>query len=416
VVQWCFPRAIGPPQPLTLMFRVVVLQNLVASVLVPLCRGLQFGFVDVAENLRTSSLFVRNEFGLFGSRFDHAVITREAYCGRGVEEPATWVRLVTASHIDHFCHGHYYCVVTGDEFCVQTGDHPNVFLRQYGSSKYPGTPSIALGPRVGFDAVPDSARLAGQRPLMFNFMGSIRVDGMEPDRADLQRVLDATTWTVPTSLRVVKELVRSPGAEEQAEYRATLLSSSFTLSPVGTADDTFRFWEAVDAGSVPIFVRRRHLQWTSTKGEQYTISCPGAFEDVLATDPPIVLLDSWDDLPAYIHGVTEAHIDLLRRRLAEWRVQWWSNTTRTMDHALLRATAKRLNAAKSNDDGGVASALAELVRETRSGHGRWLGGGRREGGNRLMALESLAAASSTPDRPLSATQDVKQVSGVLYRK
>jgi hypothetical protein len=39
-------------------------------------------------------------------------------------------------------------------------------------------------------------------------------------------------------------------------YRETLLASSFTLAPVGTADDCFRFWEAIEAGSVPVFVRR----------------------------------------------------------------------------------------------------------------------------------------------------------------
>ena len=63
---------------------------------------------------------------------------------------------------------------------------------------------------------------------------------------------------------------------------------------VGVNEECFRFWEAIEAGSIPIYVPR-----TDEK------PCPAAFEDVLRTNPPIVILDSWSDLPAYIDSVTE---------------------------------------------------------------------------------------------------------------
>ena len=55
-------------------------------------------------------------------------------------------------------------------------------------------------------------------------------------------------------LRFVK--AQEPDQYAVEEYRVTLIASSFTLSPVGISDDTFRFWEAIEAGSIPIFVRR----------------------------------------------------------------------------------------------------------------------------------------------------------------
>ena len=51
--------------------------------------------------------------------------------------------------------------------------------------------------------------------------------------------------------------VKKPSKLVRARYRSTLLNSSFTLSPVGTNDECFRFWEAIEAGSIPIFVPRQ---------------------------------------------------------------------------------------------------------------------------------------------------------------
>ncbi len=136
-------------------------------------------------------------------------------------------------------------------------------------------------------------------------MGSIKV-GQELDREHLRDVLKEHNWSRPVHTRLFDDLVRNPDTTTVAEYRATLLASSFTLAPVGTADDCFRFWEAVEAGSVPIFVRR--------KGNINT-NCPDAFEDVLATKPPIVLLEDWSDLPAFAETVTENDVEKMRRAL-----------------------------------------------------------------------------------------------------
>ena len=206
---------------------------------------------------------------------------------------------------------------------------PTIVMREFYSSKY-DYPSISLGARFEFKPVPDTVRDAGNRPLMFNFMGSVETD-KEPDRVRLKHVIESHEWSVPTHFVMYDQLVKEPNASSVEEYRDTLIASSFTLAPVGTADDCFRFWEAIEAGSVPIFVRRK----PSNK------HCPDAFEDVLRSQPPIVILEVWSKLPRYIARVTEEEISDRRRRLVQWNFDWWANTTERTDKALREAILKR---------------------------------------------------------------------------
>ena len=108
---------------------------------------------------------------------------------------------------------------------------------------------------------------------------------------------------------------------------------------VGTADDCFRFWEAIEAGSIPIYVRRNLTSGT-------IIHCPDAFEDVLRTNPPIVLLDRWEDLPKFIESVTEAEMDMRRRQLKVWSTKWWRATASGVDDAIEKALLDRLGGDK----------------------------------------------------------------------
>ena len=205
---------------------------------------------------------------------------------------------------------------------------PKVILREFFASKYE-YPSMALGARMEFKPVSEVERDSGNRPLMINFLGSIK-PGIEIDRERLQSVLETHRWRVPTKFKIFNSLVRNPNTTTKDDYRVTLLSSSFTLAPVGTADDCFRFWEAIEAGSIPIFVRRM-------QSPQNKHNCPDAFEDVLAANPPIVLLESWDDLPDYIGRIREEDIARLRREMVVWSREWWTNSTKQIDAAISHA-------------------------------------------------------------------------------
>ena len=62
--------------------------------------------------------------------------------------------------------------------------------------------------------------------------------------------------------------------------------------------------------------------------------CPDAFADVLRSNPPIVLLDSWTDLPAFLETVNEERINELRVALDQWNQKWWDDMAQLVDDAV----------------------------------------------------------------------------------
>lgn len=160
--------------------------------------------------------------------------------------------------------------------------------------------------------------------------------------------VEAYNWQVPFKWKIFSSLVSE--VKNAEEYRDTLLNSSFTLCPVGGADDNFRFWEAIEAGSVPIFVRRDPtLKPTEIvllhRGERH---CPGSFQDIIDTNPPIVLLDDWTDLPVFFDSVTERQIHELQTRLYYWNIEFWRNTSHKLDNAIHKKMLKWREKKKKN--------------------------------------------------------------------
>ncbi len=209
-------------------------------------------------------------------------------------------------------------------------------IYRYSSTKYP-YPGLALGPRHEFEWVPYNERLVSHRPLSFNFLGSIT--DRKPDRLAMQAAVKGHKWREGLAFewQVFDQLVQE--SQNAAEYRTILLRSSFTLCPVGTGDDNFRFWEAIEAGSIPITVPRDPTPSNAAADHSFLgekRDCPGAFEDVLVTNPPVVRLANWSDLPAFIEATTEREIRDLRRRLFFWNHDFWTNTTHALDEAIAR--------------------------------------------------------------------------------
>ena len=165
-------------------------------------------------------------------------------------------------------------------------------------------------------------------------MGSITK--VKPDRLAMQDVVEHQEWAYPIKWLVFNKMM---GVSENAdEYQSVMKASSFTLCPVGTADDNYRFWEAIEAGSIPIYVPRNvslisETSALSTRGER---DCPGSFDDVWSTNPPIVQLLSWASLPAFLDSMTEDKIARMRENLVMWNHMFWRNTTRRLDEAITR--------------------------------------------------------------------------------
>jgi len=106
----------------------------------------------------------------------------------------------------------------------------------------------------------------------------------------------------------------------RASYLAGLRSSTFALCPQGNNPETFRHWEALALGAIPVSVKpqtaadrdRSFLQpWCGGGGFDgfdglgaggRLVSGRGAWSlaDFASRGCPVVLLDSWADLPAFL--------------------------------------------------------------------------------------------------------------------
>lgn len=73
----------------------------------------------------------------------------------------------------------------------------------------------------------------------------------------------------------------------QQEYRSTLLDSVFTFAPPGESCETYRIWEAVEAGSIPIILL----------GHNYDMHrCADSLAPLLVSKAPFIFLESWEDI------------------------------------------------------------------------------------------------------------------------
>jgi hypothetical protein len=85
-----------------------------------------------------------------------------------------------------------------------------------------------------------------------------------------------------------------------AQYRDLLLDSTFSPCPVGNSSfDSFRVYESLEAGSIPI-VQSTH------KGDYFTH---------LLGPHPLLIVEDWQEAPALVHKLLENPIDLENKRL-----------------------------------------------------------------------------------------------------
>jgi len=97
-------------------------------------------------------------------------------------------------------------------------------------------------------------------------------------------------------------------SERKISYLELLRASVFTLSPPGDLWESYRTYEAIEMGSIPVIITN-----VSYKG------CTRPAAHVLATIPGIVAVGDWTDLPAALDAAakdTEARREAMLRWLA----------------------------------------------------------------------------------------------------
>jgi hypothetical protein len=348
---------------------------------------------NVEGNPRTASLFEQGTLNLYNSQYRWMMAKKANKQGKDCTHHILLVEYninskhrirETEKQMD-LCSKETPCLITGDEICSYPPHSiEHVIGRFYYSSDYKDMPVFGLGSIIGFNITFKDWPPPGQRRVyMFNFIGSRGANPQKKDRDYLIEELDRRRYGVAAYVSVTErfkvELKNSGEAKEKVEkYRDILLNSDFTLSPVGDHDDCFRFWEAIQAGSIPVFVSRvwgmrqtpkpKDNGWQKKNGEKkpfryknrfgvdplfdksgrpnesqvekdspYPFLCPDGFENVLRTNPPIVILSNWTELGPYMRSVGPGTVIRMRQQLKTWAIRWYRNQTLMADRMINEA-------------------------------------------------------------------------------
>lgn len=146
----------------------------------------------------------------------------------------------------------------------------------------------------------DYSRPAQNRSYLWNFVG-------DPNKQDRNEAINAFEGLTPRFVYTVDGFFDEKKLSPRA-YREILADSIFTLAPRGwTNVDTFRFWEALEFGSIPIVVGNdaRHY-----------------FNKFFLPEPETIpIFENWSDARQWVTYATEtpAHLALVSNSV---RSQW----------------------------------------------------------------------------------------------
>lgn len=273
--------------------------------------------------------------------------------------PARELPLLMEFRVNQTIYGRPVFVVIIEEYCdvpvslvAQLSRHPGYIGRHYMSSTYgkdalyiPLGPRHELEPLCG-DLPPDRAK----RPHIWNFVGSLNTERSHGPkthggRASLKAAVEGWTprgndtflhitpgWTaqVPSSVN---------GQVAPAAYQKVLLDSYYTLCPGGHSFETFRFWEAVDAGSIPVLVLQGPIEPYKAALAPRSGICRDPFRRVLDTKPPIVIMEDWAAAMTFLderRRDPELRLKLAweQRKLKAWSTRYWRSVARQIDNSL----------------------------------------------------------------------------------
>jgi hypothetical protein len=154
---------------------------------------------------------------------------------------------------------------------------------------------LGIGPRARKALVPTSQRTT---PLFFAGFLSPSPQA----QAERQNMLDILrSSALPAITLVTDSFGRGLGP---AAYGAWLENTRYAPVPRGRAPETIRLYDALELGAIPISLRHAFLDASET-----------------FAPAPIVILDSWNDLPAwYAHAAVQspAQLDALQRQILDW--------------------------------------------------------------------------------------------------
>ena len=201
-------------------------------------------------------------------------------------------------------------------------------FRFYWNAAHRGSPHnvhyVPLGVKSGFGAIPPRTHIpASRRRYLCGFVGSLRGSRAHAlsqvwfRRADCVISADLG-WADPAGLQTV-------------EYRHLLRDTAFTLAPFGGNEESLRFYEALEAGSVPI-AQASAAAWGDFIADG--VGGAGAGADPSPPPPPIPRVAEWcqaNEIMAY-YAARPAELDALQASVGAW----WAARRAAVQHTVRR--------------------------------------------------------------------------------
>jgi len=235
---------------------------------------------------------------------------------------------------DDMIRGYPTCktMLTNDEHC----DDNRYEARGYYSSAMADMTYLPLGPRYdswhAFSSfmIENGSVIAAssQRKYTFNAIftkstnigRSILVDEIQKEGNILSSFVHiADTWAHDPN-NPANDLI------DTTTYMQVLLESVFTLAPAGHSPETFRLYEAVEAGSIPVI---------SLDKDYKEHKCKNSLSHWL--DSPIIIIESWNEVIPTLQKLLEdpEALDMRQADLRVWYNQYISSAAKEFETFLL---------------------------------------------------------------------------------
>jgi len=108
------------------------------------------------------------------------------------------------------------------------------------------------------------------------------------------------------------------------QYKNVLKHSVFTLCPTGRNPESYRIYEAIEAGSIPILALDK---------EYHDHPCKNAFLPFVKYHAPFVFLTDWKQLPKVLamYSQDPNKVVALQERLRPWYQKFFYNVSLQLD-------------------------------------------------------------------------------------
>jgi len=255
------------------------------------------------------------------------------------------------------------------------------------------------------------------------------VHNIEVWQADLPRAADSSEESVRRARRLwtARKQANANEALTPERYKDVLLQSVFTLSPSGHNPETFRLFEAAEAGSIPVVDRAGH---GTRVGEQFAArggnagdGCEDPWAPFVASEAPFVWVNDWSHLRERLEELRRdpEKVVAQQRALLQWYERFMTRGVATVEAAL---DSHEKFAQNSIDDSEAGDAMVNVRdRETKQASLLAVAKKAASGGKRIRkanrnedpAQQKVVAALFIPLVAASSLPETKALAGILER-